>query len=361
MYKILVIEDELPVSSNILKILEFEKLDAIGAENGEIGVALAQQHLPDLIICDIMMPGIDGYGVRNALFKTPETANIPFIFLTAKADKADIRLGMTLGADDYLTKPFTRDDLLQAVFVRLDKQAALHRQMQEKMDQFRCQITTSLPTELLMPLNQIQSFLGKLLDQDIFAPSVSELMVQEAYAASQHLERQLQNFLLYALLETTTQNTERMEAMRECGTIPTKDLLTETALVVAKQYNREADLKLELEEMTVPVLEANLAKIAEELIDNAFKFSSLGTTVLVKSGIHQNQFVLDVFDQGAGLTQQQIAELGAYVRFAPKLNGTGGSGLGLSITKCLAELHDGKLVIESLPATWTTARVTLPL
>jgi two-component system, sensor histidine kinase and response regulator len=108
-------------------------------------------------------------------------------------------------------------------------------------------------------------------------------------------------------------------------------------------------------------LEANLAKIAEELIDNAFKFSSLGTTVLVKSGIHQNQFVLDVFDQGAGLTQQQIAELGAYVRFAPKLNGTGGSGLGLSITKCLAELHDGKLVIESLPATWTTARVTLPL
>jgi two-component system, sensor histidine kinase and response regulator len=361
MYKILVIEDEFPVCSNILKILEFEHLDAIGAEDGETGLALAKEHLPDLIICDIMMPGLDGYGVRNALFKTPETANIPFIFLTAKADKADIRLGMTLGADDYLTKPFSRDELLEAVFVRLDKQAALQRQMQEKMDQFRCHITTSLPTELLMPLNQIQSFLEKLLDKDIFAQPVDESMVQEAYAASQHLERQLQNFLLYALLETTAQDADKMEAIRGCCTIETKNILTETALGIARQYGREADLKLDLEEVTVSVLEANLAKMAEELIDNAFKFSSLGTTVLVKSGINQSQFVLDVFDQGAGLTQPQIAELGAYVRFAPKLNGRGGSGLGLSITKYLAELHDGKLVIESIPATWTTARIILPV
>jgi two-component system, sensor histidine kinase and response regulator len=361
MYKILVIEDERHVSANLLKILEFEQFEAIGAEDGEKGLVLAQEYLPDLIICDIMMPGLDGYGVRNALFKTPETANIPFIFLTAKADKADIRLGMTLGADDYLTKPFSRDELLEAVFVRLDKQAALKRQMQDKMDQFRFQITTSLPTELLMPLTQIQCFLEILLDKDIFATRVNTSMVQEAYAASQHLERQLQNFLLYALLETTAQNSEKTEALRGCGTISTKDILTEAALAAALHYGREEDLRLELDEIMVSVLEANLAKMAEEMIDNAFKFSSLGTAVSVKSSVQQNQFVLEIFDQGAGLTQVQIDQLGAYVRFAPKLHGRGGSGLGLSITKCLAELHDGKLVIESMPAMWTKTRVTLPL
>ncbi len=360
MHTILVIEDEQSVRSNILKILGFEKLKAIGAEDGEMGLALAKEHLPDLIICDIMMPGLDGYDVRNALFQSPETAMIPFIFLTAKADKVDIRLGMNLGADDYLTKPFTRDELLEAVFVRLDKQAARQRQMQEKMDRFRGHITTSLPTDLLVPLNQIQSFLQTLLNTENSAISVNSVNVQEAYAASLHLERQLQNFLLYALLETTAQNPEKAEMMRGRCTTQSKSILTETAQEIAKQYGRETDLKLDLQDAKIPMLEANLAKIAEELIDNAFKFSSLGTAVLVKAGLAQNQFVLDIFDQGAGLTQTQISELGAYVQFGAKVNGRGGAGLGLSIAKCLVELHEGQFSIESLPATWTTARVVLP-
>lgn len=360
MHTILVIEDELSVRSNILKILGFEKLKAIGAEDGEMGLALAKEHLPDLIICDIMMPGLDGYEVRNALFQSPETAMIPFIFLTAKADKVDIRLGMNLGADDYLTKPFTRDELLEAVFVRLDKQAARQRQMQEKMDKFRGHITTSLPTDLLVPLNQIQSFLKTLINTEHSANSPDSSNVQEAYAASLHLERQLQNFLLYALLETTTQNPEKAEAMRGRCTTQSKSILTETAQEIAKQYGRETDLNLDLQDAKIPILEANLAKIAEELIDNAFKFSSLGTAVLVKGGVAQNHFVLDIFDQGAGLTQTQISELGAYVQFGAKVNGRGGAGLGLSIAKCLVELHEGQFSIESLPATWTTARVVLP-
>lgn len=365
MHTILVIEDEQPVRSNILKILGFEKLKAIGAEDGEIGLALAKEHLPDLIICDIMMPGLDGYEVRNALFQSPETAMIPFIFLTAKADKVDIRLGMNLGADDYLTKPFTRDELLETVFVRLDKQAARQRQIQDKMDKFRGHITTSLPTDLLVPLNQIQSFLKTLIHpKEIVNPAdssnVQEANLQEAYAASLHLERQLQNFLLYALLETTVQNPEKAEVLRGRCTTQSKSILTETAQEIAKQYGRETDLKLDLQDAKIPMLEANLAKIAEELIDNAFKFSSLGTTVLVKGGLAQNQFVLDIFDQGAGLTQTQISELGAYVQFGARVNGRGGAGLGLSIAKCLVELHEGQFSIESLPATWTTTRVVLP-
>jgi len=134
MKKILVIEDEKPVLTNIIEILESGGFRAIGAENGEIGVQLATQEIPDLIICDIMMPVLDGYGVLTKLRSQPLTEIIPFIFLTAKADKGDQRQGMNLGADDYISKPFRRKELLEAVNIRLEKQAAV---MQKYISQFQ--------------------------------------------------------------------------------------------------------------------------------------------------------------------------------------------------------------------------------
>lgn len=128
MKKILVIEDEQPVRANILELLEAEDFEVIGAENGFIGAIWAQENLPDLIICDVMMPEVDGYEVLSALRQDQITAAIPFIFLTAMADKADIRQGMELGADDYLTKPFTRDELLGAIASRFTKHEAVMQQ-----------------------------------------------------------------------------------------------------------------------------------------------------------------------------------------------------------------------------------------
>lgn len=125
MKKILAIEDEKPVLTNIIEILESGGFNAIGAENGAVGVQLATKEIPDLIICDVMMPVLDGYGVLKQLRSQPLTEIIPFVFLTAKADKGDLRQGMNLGADDYLSKPFRRKELLEAVNTRLEKQAAV--------------------------------------------------------------------------------------------------------------------------------------------------------------------------------------------------------------------------------------------
>ncbi|NCJ05077.1 response regulator [Synechococcales cyanobacterium C] len=128
MTKILVIEDESSVRANLLELLDAEEYDAVGAENGMIGVMWALEHLPDLIICDVMMPEFDGYEVLRLLRQEPATATIPFIFLTAKADRSDLRQGMDLGADDYLTKPFTRSEILSAIETRLAKVSALKEQ-----------------------------------------------------------------------------------------------------------------------------------------------------------------------------------------------------------------------------------------
>jgi len=128
MKKILLIEDNPDVRENTAEILSLANYDVHTAENGKVGVELATKEKPDLIICDIMMPELDGYGVLHILSKKPETASIPFIFLTAKTEKADIRKGMTLGADDYLTKPFDDTDLLNAVEARLNKISLLKKQ-----------------------------------------------------------------------------------------------------------------------------------------------------------------------------------------------------------------------------------------
>lgn len=127
MKKILLIEDNSEVRENTSEILSLAHYHVVTAPNGKAGVELAQKENPDLIICDIMMPELDGYGVLHILSKNPATARIPFIFLTAKTEKSDIRKGMTLGADDYLTKPFDDTDLLNAIETRLKKSSMQYK------------------------------------------------------------------------------------------------------------------------------------------------------------------------------------------------------------------------------------------
>ena len=120
MKKILVIEDEPEMCRNLTTVLRLEKFHPLPAENGRVGVELAKKEKPDLILCDVMMRGLDGYGVIAALRADADTVTIPLIFLTAKAEKLDIRTGMNLGADDYITKPVAKADLLAAIHSRLE-------------------------------------------------------------------------------------------------------------------------------------------------------------------------------------------------------------------------------------------------
>lgn len=159
MTKVLVIEDEELVRENLLDLLEAEDFDTINAPNGTIGLNLAISEFPDLILCDVMMPEIDGYGVLSTLRQDPITATIPFIFLTAKSAKSDFRQGMDMGADDYLTKPFTRAELLNAVMNRLEKQATLKKYL----------LTTQTALKTLSPKMQLlERNLSRVIQKEIF-------------------------------------------------------------------------------------------------------------------------------------------------------------------------------------------------
>ena len=144
--KILVIEDEPEMRRNLTTVLRLEKFQALPAENGRIGVELAKKKKPDLILCDVMMPELDGYGVITALRADPETVAVPFIFLTAKGEKPDIRVGMNLGADDYLTKPVAKADLLAAIRSRLE------RAIQQAVPEFKPNFQSAKPLEQALGL-----------------------------------------------------------------------------------------------------------------------------------------------------------------------------------------------------------------
>jgi DNA-binding NarL/FixJ family response regulator len=133
MKKILVIEDEPEMRRNITALLRYKEYEPIAAENGRLGVDLARRERPDLILCDVMMPELDGYAVLRTLQADPQLALIPFIFLTAKGEKDDLRSGMNLGADDYLAKPVANNDLVHAIEARLNR-SARHAQREFKPD-----------------------------------------------------------------------------------------------------------------------------------------------------------------------------------------------------------------------------------
>jgi DNA-binding response OmpR family regulator len=138
MRKILLIEDDVVLRENTSELLELSNYEVVNAPNGKIGVEAAKEVLPDIIVCDIMMPELDGYGVLEALTKNASTQHIPFIFLSAKTERKDVRRGMDLGADDYITKPFTEDELISAIESRLAKAAILkdlREQQEEKKEE----------------------------------------------------------------------------------------------------------------------------------------------------------------------------------------------------------------------------------
>jgi DNA-binding response OmpR family regulator len=175
MKTIVVIEDEQALLKNIVRILSAEGYNSIGAENGEAGIQLVRAHNPDLILCDIMMPGMDGYAVLAELQSTAKTMLIPFVFLTAKTERADIRQGIELGADDYLTKPFDADELIGAIEARFRKDELQTKRMLELNDELarlrqvleaKDDLFENLSQELRRPMSNINVALKMLSEQD---------------------------------------------------------------------------------------------------------------------------------------------------------------------------------------------------
>lgn len=362
MTKILVMEDEQSLLEEVLDMLRFEEFDAIGAENGEVGVRMAREHLPDLIICDIMMPKLNGYGVLLELHSDPSTSMIPFIFLTAKADREQLRYGMDLGADDYITKPFTHDELLNAIHTRLERQRSLQEKYEQRLDDLRQAIVLALPHELRTPLTSIIGY-AELMSMDseyLDAEQISE-MATSILKAGQRLHRQIENYLLYAQLEIIKLDPGWIIRLHENRLPKPADVIQNVANQRAHEAQREQDLTLTLDNATARISRESLEKIVLELVDNAFKFSKAGTPINIHGFSTNSDYVITVEDRGRGMKAEQVQALGAYMQFERKLHEQQGSGLGLILARRLSEIYGGSLSIESVPDKGTRVTLTIPL
>ena len=178
MTKVLVIEDERNLLEDITELLQYTDFEVQGANSGTQGLQVAHDYAPDMIICDIMMPDLDGYQVLEQIRGNPDTADTPFIFLTAKADRDSMRQGMDMGADDYLTKPFTSAELLTAINTRLKRQSQIAVHSEQKIENVKRQLTRMVTHELRTPLISINTVVD-VISRQIGQLSPSELQEPE--------------------------------------------------------------------------------------------------------------------------------------------------------------------------------------
>lgn len=364
MKKVLIIEDTLEVRMIIEETLEFFGFSTLSAEDGEHGIALAQQHLPDLIICDVNMPKLDGYGTLAKLRATDSTAMIPFIFLSGVVDRPYIRRGMEMGADDYLTKPFMPSELLAAVNARLEKKAEvkaeIQRESEKKLDDLRGKMTMALPHELRTPLNGIMGLASILMDDhDRLTPGEVHENARYIHESALRLHRLIENFLAYAQIELMSKDARNILDTATNSFTPVEPLTSDTARTVATRFQREADLRIAVMPATVAIIADNWHKIIEEVVDNACKFSAPGTPVKIIGGTEGHQFTLAITNEGRGMTSQQIASVAAHMQFEREQYEQQGAGLGLIIAKRLAELNGARLHIESVPGKETTVSISV--
>jgi two-component system sensor histidine kinase/response regulator len=361
MKRILVIDDEEWLREMVHLALAQKGYDVIEAENGAVGIEKARKQLPDLVLCDVNMEKVDGYLTLSALRNEPATAAIPFILMTGLADNAGMRHGMELGADDYLPKPFTIQGLYAAVEARLKKAEALREEAEKKLADLRGNLSMMLPHEMRTPLNGILAY-GEILAAEAATLPATEVaeMGQVIHDSGKRLERLIENFLIYAQIELLGADAQKSSVLRQKQTPSPAGLIEDHARGQARAANRPEDLTLDLVDQPLPISEGYLAKIVDEVVQNAFKFSERGKRVSVTLSGSANGVVLSVTDQGRGFSTEHITKVGAYMQFERAIQEQQGLGLGLVIAKRLTELHGGTLSIQSEREAATTVAVKLP-
>lgn len=360
MRRILLIEDDPAIRDNLVWLLETHGYEVAAAAGGEEGLRQAGDERPDLVLCDVMMPGLDGLDVLAALRRQPETAALPFIFLTARAAREDLRIGMTAGADDYITKPFAAEEVLDAVRARLERQSQLADQHEARLEELRVSIARALPHELRTPLTTILGYSELLLEEKGMEPEMALQAAADIHEAGRRLERTVERYDAFTHLMLAAASSTFSGAAPGGRVAEADGLVAGVASQVATEHGRLVDLYVRAAPSGTLAYETQLRHAVRELIDNAFKFSPLGSPVGVGARVHGDAFVVQVRDAGCGFDPSDVQRAGAFLQFDRHRHEQQGTGLGLAIVRGVADLFGGTFVIDSTPGSGTTACLTLP-
>jgi two-component system, sensor histidine kinase and response regulator len=362
MQKILVIEDQPEIRSNLLELLEAENFQTYAAEDGSEGVQAAQEHLPDLIICDVMMPELDGYDVLNLLRQDSKTAMIPFIFLTAKATGEDLRKGMNLGADDYLSKPFTRTELLGAVNTRLSKAKTFTQHSEEQMMSLCERLSFSIPDKIFDPLDEISSISEAFIrDSAVIKPEDIAALSQNIKVNADYLQRAMKNFFLYMNIEFLACNEESLEHLKDSSTMRPGDFIFMIAMQKANQAGRSKDVKVKSENVQIMIATEDFKKIFEELLNFVLTFSEAKTSINLETFVKNDTFYCSIQCTGNSLSPEMIEQISQAEDLTRGFYEALDPGLGVLLAQRITELYGGSFNLNYDDEVSLTTTVSLPI
>jgi signal transduction histidine kinase len=357
--RVLVIEDDIRWRTWVEANLESAGHKVHSAPDGLAGLEMVAKVKPDIILCDIEMPRLNGFGVLEALRQQPGLSDIPLVFLTSRNARVDQRKGMALGADDYLTKPFSREELLSSIAGALGRRESLAERLKHYTEEYRRELAAPWAHELLTPLNGILG-IASMLEAEPGAVSHTELRelaraIHTSARRQQDLARKLVQY--FQLEQLREYNWSDPTAAIEAGAG-----IEDEVIGVAERAGRSADLHMNCVRAAVKINPQWLRAVAGELLENAFKFSAKGTPVTVTAHIVDGLYRIEVVDQGPGMTAEERSAVAAFRQFDRAKNEQQGLGLGLAIVRNVARLHHGSFGLEPGPqGKGLKAIVDLPL
>lgn len=363
--RILVVEDNDLLRDQIVQALEMEGYAVASAADGRQGLMLAAESTPALIVSDITMPGMDGHEMLRALRRADEGAATPVVFLSARVARSDIRAGMELGADDYLTKPFEMQELLNAVEARLRRRNETEVLANRPLLEERGRMLLSLPHELRTPLSGIIGF-GELLKESLQpgqpAPADVPDLLDQLLASGARMERLATNLVLHLHLELARHAPEQERLFVDAGPAAATEHTTAVAARIARQAGRAEDLLwLPPDHVAAAISPHFLEKILEEVFSNAFKFSAHGTAVGISLSVSDETVEWLVTDRGLGMTADEAAGMAPFRQWQRETREQQGLGLGFAIARRLAEFNGGSLDISPREGGGCTVRLLFPL
>ena len=339
MYTILVIEDEVNIRNSVEEVLKHFDYNVITADNGKTGMLAIENHHPDLILCDVMMPEMDGYQVLSELKKDP-LFDTPFIFLTAMAQFDDLRKGMNLGADDYIFKPFKTADLLKTIENRFSKKERTAQIIGNKLNELEKMITLMVGHEFNTPMNGIKS-MSSLIKKQAEKYNNEEMGVFVNYLESSANRLQKTFTKIKNIFEIQGRKKEnRIEDSHS----PINLILTEIAQKIAEEFGRKDDLIIDISSETVLQVDQKLFQLCiYEIIENAFKFSSSGNLVIISTHCDLQYCRVSISDRGNFINPEQLSMIKPFHQFNREINEQQGLGAGLTLVKTILAYMGGEI------------------
>jgi two-component system, sensor histidine kinase and response regulator len=359
METILVVEDDINVRENLGQLLTLEGYTVLTAIDGQNALEIIDSTKAiDLIISDIKMPNLTGHELLEKLQENDATKLIPLIFLSAKTNNEDIRTGMNIGADDYVTKPYSAEEILNTIKARLKKLNA----QQTELSNLKENIIKYVPHELRTPLVSILGFSNLMLDElDSLSLSDFKYMLQTIKTSGLRLSEWVEKFIFYTEVETNSQSYKNNH-QDEKNICELKDVIWEDNFSNNRAWmERKDDIRIELEDVLLRMNKGYLEFLIKELIENSAKFSEPGTSIKVTGIINGEYYEIAFYDEGIGFSDTCIEKITAFQQFERENKQQYGNGLGLAIVNKILCASNGEFDLKSKKNKFTTLTVKIPL